>query len=95
MSGCPFEVGDVVECIGNDFEQTKDGGYADLPKPGAIYRVRYVTHAGVDAWAVDVGIDASPFPGHHFAAFRRIDDGVSEEFRHAMRSIKRRTPVSA
>lgn len=93
--GCPFDVGDVVVCICDEVEPTKDGTYAELPTLGALYRVRYITHAGLDAWAIDVGLNASPFPGHHYAAFRKIDDGVTEDFRHTMRSLKPRIPVSA
>lgn len=103
MSGCPFDVGDVVVCVDNKpnwiVAEPAVSAFARLKK-GATYRVLRVGENDLGKTGVDVGVSnrdlwegfGDIYPPQ---VFRKIDDGVTEEFRHAMRSIKQRKTVSA
>lgn len=102
MSGCPFNVGDVVVCVdaisppvnvlpGDEGLVAK--GLAFLSN-GRCYRIKGLS----SIWPVGIHLQGDPL-GHracyNHCRFRKIDDGVSEDFRHQMRSLGKREPVSS
>lgn len=105
MSGCPFDVGDVVVCVDADPDPLT--GCADIGlRHGAAYRVAGVSPYpdsdgchGISVTGVEVRAllneHAEWLPFFRHTRFRKIDDGVTDEFRHQMRSIGKRSTVPA
>lgn len=100
MSGCPFDVGDVVVCV--------DASPRDIPcfvpinhllAEGGQYRISDIVDHGDDrdGWSLLLcGVPVpDPMDGFNYRRFRKIDDGVTDKFRHQMRSIGKRSTVPA
>jgi hypothetical protein len=99
MSDCPFDVGDVVVCVDARPAPKWAKGMKPLNKNG-IYRVTGVVPSPAGAAGVLVnGDEPARCPkgprGWRCDRFRKIDNGVTDGFRHQMRSLGKRDPVPA